>query len=99
MRAGATQAERVSPAACSATENMVREDALAMLEEQCAAREATRVAVYEYWLAKRKREGRPLLRMLQAPTPPNDNNPYNVFRCGRLPYRAVPQPRRSRATG
>lgn len=39
-----------------------------------------RVAVYEYWLQKRKKRGKPILRRLQAPTPPNDSNPYNVFR-------------------
>lgn len=38
--------------------------------------------MYEYWLEKRKRLGCPILRRFQAPTPPNDNNPYNVFRCG-----------------
>eukprot|EP00983_Pelagomonas_calceolata_P132397 1161864-Pelagomonas_calceolata.AAC.18 len=39
-------------------------------------------AVYDYWAAKRKKWGKPLLRRLQAPTNPSDTNPYNVFRCG-----------------
>jgi hypothetical protein len=37
--------------------------------------------VYNYWLARRKALGRPLMRRLMAVTPVNDNNPYNVFRC------------------
>jgi hypothetical protein len=37
-------------------------------------------AVYEYWAAKRRRTAKPLLKRLQAPTNPNDTNPYNVFR-------------------
>lgn len=45
-----------------------------------AGRDVLRAAVYDYWLAKRQRRGQPLLRRLQAATPPNDNNPYNVFR-------------------
>ncbi len=40
------------------------------------------MAVYEYWLAKRKRRGKPILRRLCAPTPIADSNPYNVFRWG-----------------
>ncbi len=49
-----------------------------------AARDTTRVAVYEYWLGKRKRRGRPVLRRLLAPTPVSDSNPYNVFRWVRV---------------
>jgi len=37
--------------------------------------------VYEYWAAKRRKWGKPLMRRLQAPTNPSDANPYNVFRC------------------
>ena len=43
-------------------------------------RDILRAAVYDYWLEKRRRQGKPLLRRLQAQTPANDNNPYNVFR-------------------
>lgn len=45
-----------------------------------AVRDTIRVTVYDYWLQKRQQLGQPILRRLQAPTPPNDNNPYNVFR-------------------
>ena len=78
--AGASLAERSSENACAATEHMLRDEALQILEEQAAARDTARNAVYDYWLAKRRRGNRPLLRRLQAPTPINDNNPYNVFR-------------------
>jgi hypothetical protein len=37
--------------------------------------------VYNYWAAKRKRWGKPILRRLQAPTLASDTNPYNTFRC------------------
>lgn len=47
-----------------------------------AVRDSTRVAVYDYWLAKRRRLGKPIMRRLQAPTPIADSNPYNVFRWG-----------------
>ena len=47
-----------------------------------AARDAIRADVYAYWLQRRKAQQRPLLRRLMAPTPINDQNPYNVFRCG-----------------
>lgn len=36
--------------------------------------------VYEYWAAKRRRWGKPILRRLQAPTSASDTNPFNVFR-------------------
>lgn len=45
-----------------------------------AARDTIRADVYEYWRARRARLGRPLMRRLMAPTPVNDQNPYNVFR-------------------
>ena len=37
-------------------------------------------AVYEYWLEKRKRLGKPALRRLQPPPAVTDPNPFNVFR-------------------
>ena len=37
-------------------------------------------AVYEYWVDKRKRVKKPILRRLQPPPAPNDTNPFNVFR-------------------
>ncbi len=37
-------------------------------------------AVYEYWLDKRKRLGKPALRRLQPPPAVTDPNPFNVFR-------------------
>lgn len=50
-----------------------------------AARDTIRVDVFNYWLQRRKALGRPLMRRLQAPTPINDQNPYNVFRRARWP--------------
>lgn len=49
-----------------------------------AARDTIRADVYDYWRARRARLGRPLMRRLMAPTPVNDQNPYNVFRWGPL---------------
>ena len=46
------------------------------------ARDTIRADVYAYWVARRKALGRPLMRRLIAPTPINDQNPYNVFRWG-----------------
>ncbi|KDD76451.1 hypothetical protein H632_c221p0 [Helicosporidium sp. ATCC 50920] len=92
--AGATPAERMSFAACSTTDHLPREEALQMLEESCSVRDTIRVTVYDYWLQKRQQLGQPILRRLQAPTPPNDNNPYNVFRPRERVNR--PQTRRRR---
>lgn len=92
--AGASIAERSSKNACAATEHLLREEALNLLEEQAAARESIRVAVYDYWLAKRKRLERPLLRRLQAPTPIGDNDPYHVFRPRERQNRAQTRRRR-----
>eukprot|EP00887_Chlorella_sp_A99_P003834 scaffold11.g3834.t1 len=78
--AGASYMDRISLAACATTDHFPREEALQMLEESCAARDTVRAAVYEHWISKRRRTGKPLLRRLQAPTPPADQNPYNVFR-------------------
>ncbi|KAL4429854.1 hypothetical protein ABPG77_010971 [Micractinium sp. CCAP 211/92] len=91
---GAAPAERISPAACGTTDHMPREEALQMLEETCSARDAIRADVYNYWLQRRKVLGRPLMRRLQAPTPINDQNPYNVFRPRERIHR--PQTRRRR---
>ena len=44
------------------------------------SRDAIFSAVYEYWKAKRRRLGKPMLRKLQAPTAIADTNPFNVFR-------------------
>ncbi|KAL4437402.1 hypothetical protein ABPG75_004541 [Micractinium tetrahymenae] len=91
---GATPAERISAAACATTDHMPREEALQMLEETCSARDTIRSDVYNYWLQRRKALGRPLMRRLQAPTPVNDQNPYNVFRPRERIHR--PQTRRRR---
>ncbi|PRW60332.1 enhancer of polycomb 1 isoform A [Chlorella sorokiniana] len=91
---GAAPAERISAAACATTDHMPREEALQMLEETCSARDTIRADVYEYWRARRARLGRPLMRRLMAPTPVNDQNPYNVFRPRERIHR--PQTRRRR---
>lgn len=50
------------------------------LYTQVPSRDAIFTAVYQYWVAKRKRLGKPMLRRLQAPTAITDTNPFNVFR-------------------
>ena len=37
--------------------------------------------VYEYWLLKRRRHGRPLVRSLQIPTSLDNQDPLLIFRC------------------
>ena len=61
------------------------------LKNSCV-RVATRYAVYNYWLAKRKKFGRPILRRLVPPPSISDNNPYNVFHPREKAHR--PQTRR-----
>ena len=80
LLAGATQAERLSPAAVAATEHMSREEAHAALGGGQALGAPVRDAVFTYWWRKRAARGRPLLRRLQAPTSSSDTNPFNVFR-------------------
>jgi enhancer of polycomb-like protein len=91
---GSTAADRITVEACATTDHLQRDDALQMLHETCPARDTLRAAVYDYWLDKRRRLGRPLLRRLQAPTPLNNNDPYRVFRPREKVNR--PQTRRRR---
>lgn len=72
----------MAPGVVAATDHMTREEALAELAAACPARDTLRSAVYDYWLAKRKKRGKPLLRSRQAPTATSDPNPANCFRCG-----------------
>lgn len=44
------------------------------------ARQPVYEAVYQYWVDKRARRNRPLMRVFQMPPPGTDTNPYNVFR-------------------
>lgn len=83
---GCQPAERYTHFACSTTDNLTKEEALQMLEERCPTRESIATVVYDYWMAKRLRLDRPLLRRLQAPTPINDQNPYRVFRYDYVYY-------------
>ena len=78
--AGATELERKSPAACATTDHMSREQAMEALTQVAAVRQSVKDAVYQYWLDKRKRLGKPLLRRLQPPTNPSDTNPHSCFR-------------------
>lgn len=78
--AGASIAERTSPAACATTDHMSKEQAMEALTQVAAARQPVKDAVYQYWLAKRKQLGKPLLRRLQAPTNSSDTNPHSCFR-------------------
>mmetsp|Transcript_118 Transcript_118/g.896 ORF Transcript_118/g.896 Transcript_118/m.896 type:complete len:481 (-) Transcript_118:584-2026(-) len=93
VAAGASAAERNSAAASASTSHLSREDALAALK--CAnMRQAVNVAVYEYWVEKRKQKERPLMRRFQPPPPVTDSNPYTVFRAREKIQR--PQTRRKR---
>lgn len=78
--AGASIAERTSPAACATTDHMSREQAMEALTQVAASRQPVKDAVYQYWLDKRKQLGKPLLRRLQAPTNSSDTNPHSCFR-------------------
>ncbi|DBA94861.1 TPA: hypothetical protein ACH3X1_002399 [Trebouxia sp. C0004] len=80
LSAGASVAERTSPAACATTDHMSREQAMEALTQVAAARQPVKDAVYQYWLDKRKQLGKPLLRRLQAPTNSSDTNPHSCFR-------------------
>jgi len=59
--------------------NLPKDKALELLQE-ISGKQAILTAVYEYWTDKRQRLKKPLLRRLQPPPAPNDNNPFNVFR-------------------
>ena len=65
----------------------------------CTPPALSRSAVYVYWLGKRKRWGKPVLRRLQPPPAGSDQNPFLVFRprektnrCAQqLPQRLLPR--------
>lgn len=80
-------------AAMASTVGLPKEKALDMLKD-VSGRPAILEAVYNYWVEKRKKTGKPCLRRLQPPPAPNDNNPFNVFRQREKTNR--PQTRRRR---
>jgi hypothetical protein len=96
--AGASLAEKMSASTCAVIDHLPKADALAMLRKCVGGREAMLHTVYDYWASKRKRTGKPMMRRLQAPTPANDTNPYNVFRSaapapsGRARLELLPAP-------
>jgi enhancer of polycomb-like protein len=51
-----------------------------MLQRTVGGREELLLDVYDYWVVKRKKWGKPILRRLQAPTSASDSNPFLVFR-------------------
>eukprot|EP00899_Mesostigma_viride_P025452 jgi/Mesvir1/6091/Mv00807-RA.1 len=63
-----------------------KEAALEMLQSlrggtgQPAVRHSVLSAVYDYWIERRNKAGKPLLRRLQPPPAVTDPNPFNVFR-------------------
>ena len=65
--------------ALSVVTNLPKNKALELLQE-ISGKQAILTAVYEYWVDKRKRVKKPILRRLQPPPAPNDTNPFNVFR-------------------
>jgi enhancer of polycomb-like protein len=80
-------------AALASTSNLPKDSAVEVLAE-IVNKQAVIVAVYEYWVEKRKRTQKPCLRRLQPPPAPNDTNPFNVFRPREKIHR--PQTRRRR---
>ena len=93
LRAGASNAERTSATALAAIDHLPKDLALEVLLE-VGVRDVIANDVYEYWAAKRRRWGKPVLRRLQAPTSASDTNPFNVFRPREKVNR--PQTRRRR---
>ncbi|GMH45154.1 hypothetical protein BSKO_13111 [Bryopsis sp. KO-2023] len=92
--AGASLAERRSSAAAASVEHLTQDQAIEAVRTGVGGPDATLEKVYQYWVSKRKRKKKPLLRRLQAPTQPADNNPFNVFRHREKIHR--PQTRRRR---
>ena len=80
-------------AALASTSNLPKDTAIEVLSE-IVDKQAVIVAMYEYWVEKRKRTQKPCLRRLQPPPAPNDTNPFNVFRPREKIHR--PQTRRRR---
>jgi enhancer of polycomb-like protein len=78
---GASEADKRTPTSCNTVEHLPKHTALDILQKISGVRLAVCEAVYGYWLAKRKRRGRPIIRRLQAPTPISDQDPYHVFRA------------------
>mmetsp|Transcript_12554 Transcript_12554/g.41388 ORF Transcript_12554/g.41388 Transcript_12554/m.41388 type:complete len:475 (+) Transcript_12554:175-1599(+) len=86
-----SHAEKVQAAASTST--LSREMAYEAMRE-ASTRLAVLQAVYEYWVAKRKRWGKPIMRMLQVPPASSDTDPFHVFRTREKVNR--PQTRRRR---
>lgn len=77
---GASLAERRSSAAAATVEHFTHKQAIETIRNTVGGPPSMLQMLYEYWVSKRKRKQKPLLRRLQAPTQPADNNPFNVFR-------------------
>lgn len=86
-----THAEKVE--VCASTDALTKERATEVMREG-TTRQAVLSSVYDYWLEKRKRIGKPCLRRLQPPPQVTDTNPFNVFRPREKIQR--PQTRRKR---
>lgn len=85
--AGAAQTERQSVSAAAAVDHMTRDEAFAAMETVQPLRSIMRDGVFNYWVEKRKRAGKPFIRRLWAPTSASDQNPFGVFRWA-SPYRS-----------
>eukprot|EP00873_Tetraselmis_striata_P028408 jgi/Tetstr1/448672/TSEL_035912.t1 len=94
VAAGASMADRLSPAACATLEHFPRDVAMEILRKAVPYRQPVIDDVYRYWYNKRQQRQKPLLRRLQAPTAVTDTNPFNVFRPRERVNR--PQTRRRR---
>lgn len=93
-KAGAGPTERSSQAAAATTDHFPPPEAVAALVAHTGLRDRVCEAVQRHWREKRDKRKRPLLRMLEAPTGAQDNNPYAVFRPREKQSR--PQTRRRR---
>mmetsp|Transcript_22142 Transcript_22142/g.48595 ORF Transcript_22142/g.48595 Transcript_22142/m.48595 type:complete len:454 (-) Transcript_22142:10-1371(-) len=77
----------------ASTSCLPQEEAIELLK-LTSTREAVCAAVYQYWVSKRAKWGKPLMRPYQMPPPVTDTNPFNVFRPREKISR--PQTRRKR---
>jgi len=84
-------AERIALVASTST--LTQEHAIEICKPLCV-REAVITAVFKYWVAKRTKRQKPLMRAHQMPPPVTDTNPFNVFRPREKISR--PQTRRKR---
>ncbi|GAX80451.1 hypothetical protein CEUSTIGMA_g7890.t1 [Chlamydomonas eustigma] len=92
--AAAGASDKSTHASAASTSHLSKEEAMALIRRTVGGREQVLVDVYQYWLSKRKRYSRPLLRRLQVPTSLLDVNPLNTFRVREKTNRPLTRRRR-----